>query len=217
MPAEQRLGPSTGPRRRPRTAPARSLRRPPTRHPIPGRSASDSSDGWEGWPPSHPSSRRGGGRTLMAPSDRQRSRERGFSLVEILVVMLILGVLLMIGLPTYLGARGRAQDRAAQSNLRTALVGALTFFSETRTYSGFGVSEAEREIPQVDWRVSGTDPGRGEVTIQIASGDDLVLVTRSNSGTYFCLRQRADSPATDRGAGTAFADVDTPAECTGGW
>jgi type IV pilus assembly protein PilA len=37
-----------------------------------------------------------------------------------MLVVLIIGVLIAIALPTFLGARQRAQDRAAQSGLRTA-------------------------------------------------------------------------------------------------
>ena len=39
----------------------------------------------------------------------------------------------------------------------------------------------------------------------------------SGSGTYFCVAQIRNSPATLRGSGAAFADVDTTAECSGGW
>ncbi len=40
---------------------------------------------------------------------------------------------------------------------------------------------------------------------------------KSQSGTYFCLRQLANSPAFDKGHGNAFATVDDTNECTGGW
>ena len=53
--------------------------------------------------------------------------EEGFTLIELMVVVLIIAILLAIAIPSFLGARSKAQDRAAQSNARNALTAAIGF------------------------------------------------------------------------------------------
>jgi type IV pilus assembly protein PilA len=62
--------------------------------------------------------------------------EQGFTMVELMIVVLIIGILIAIALPTFLGARTRAQTRAAQSDLRNTLVAAKTIFANNDNYTG---------------------------------------------------------------------------------
>ena len=47
-----------------------------------------------------------------------------------MVVLLILAILLAIAIPTFLGVTKSANDRAAQSNLNSALTNAKSYFSK---------------------------------------------------------------------------------------
>lgn len=53
-------------------------------------------------------------RNLMS----HRRRERGFTLVEIMIVVLIIGILLAIAVPSFMNARERSRANACRSNLR---------------------------------------------------------------------------------------------------
>jgi prepilin-type N-terminal cleavage/methylation domain-containing protein len=103
---------------------------------------------------------------------RKAQGEEGFTLMELMVVVLIIAVLLSIAVPSFLAARGRAQHRAAEASLRNALVAEITPTVE----SGL--------------EVDATDPRKGVVLRQGAP--DAVCLTRvSADGQTFAIWESA--------------------------
>ena len=62
--------------------------------------------------------------------------EHGFTVIEFLVVIIIIGILLAIALPSYLGFRDRAANNAAKDNLRAALPSAEAYYADNGEYTG---------------------------------------------------------------------------------
>ena len=69
--------------------------------------------------------------TMLKSVRDRRESEEGFTLIELMVVVLIIAILIAIAIPTFLGARQRANDRAAQSSLRNALTAVAPVFDNT--------------------------------------------------------------------------------------
>ena len=146
---------------------------------------------------------------LQALQRKMRDREDGFTLIELMVVVLIIAILLAIAIPTFLGARQRAQDRAAQSDLRNALTAAKVLYTDTESYS----------LTASD--LMGVEPSLTFVAVASTTADNIGFVgsaanidfvTLSEAGDYFCLAED-EAAGVSSGSAATLAEVDTFAEC----
>jgi type IV pilus assembly protein PilA len=133
---------------------------------------------------------------------RKRDEEEGFTLIELMVVVLIIAILIAIAIPTFLGARQRAQDRAAQSDLRNGLTAEKTVYTDSQAYDATTANMVAVES-SLNWNnTRGNNLNVLTVTTgtAVTTNDVVCLSETSKSGTVFNL---ADVAA-GANAGTFF-------------
>lgn len=123
---------------------------------------------------------------------KSRRDEDGFTLIELMVVVLIIAILIAIAIPTFLGARERAQDSAAKSDLRNALAAAKVHYTDNESYAGFD-----------DAALTAIEPSLTSAGITITAADDSVCMEReSKSGKTFFVRDEVATGTTGPEEGT---------------
>lgn len=130
---------------------------------------------------------------------RPAADEQGFTLIELMVVVLIIAILLAIAVPSFLAARHRAADRAAQSNVRNAHVTQMIVYADGERFTA-----NVGDLQSVDSSLSYTQvladmsPEGKIVYVQMLPDtlhvDDTVLVgAKSKSGDCFWIRTTGGS------------------------
>lgn len=115
--------------------------------------------------------------------------------------------MIAIAIPTFLGARTRAQNRAARASLRNALVAAKSIYTDTQSYAtaeGAGLTAVE---PSLTYKAKGTaSTGQNDVSTDgTTNAGQWAGAALSQSGTCFWIKDNVST-------GTTYG---TGAACTG--
>ncbi len=139
--------------------------------------------------------------------DRRRDGEGGFTLIELMVVVLIIAILLAIAIPTFLGARARAQERAAQSSLRNSLTAAKTVYTDNQNYTEANAAALNSLEPSITHVVAATPSTAAKmVSVSHPDANTWYGAAQSASGKCYSIKETSGGP-------TRFASTADP--CTG--
>jgi type IV pilus assembly protein PilA len=143
---------------------------------------------------------------------RDGDDEQGFTLIELMVVVLIIAILIAIAIPTFLGARQRAQDKAAQSSLRNGLTAAKTIYTDQEDYTAATTTALATSEPSLQF-VAGTADSTQPKMVSVSTPNDhqIVLASLSKSGKCFWMADETQGSS----AGTTFNSTAGP-DCAAG-
>ncbi len=124
---------------------------------------------------------------------RRGSADDGFTTVELMVVLLVMGILLAVAVPTFLGTTAAADDRSAQSNLVTALTEAQSQFQDSgQTYLDAPtlVGDLAQVQPSLSFLAAtptqGSSGSLSDISVSVSNdGEGLVLAAYSVPGNCF--------------------------------
>jgi type IV pilus assembly protein PilA len=124
--------------------------------------------------------------------------ESGFTLVELLVVMLILGLLAAIAIPAFFNQRDKAKDSDAKEAVRTAQTAVETYQTDNNgSYTGATTARLQAIEPTLNdvpvntatgFSVTPSASGKGYVVVAQSTTGNRFTITRADTGqsTYTC-------------------------------
>jgi type IV pilus assembly protein PilA len=152
---------------------------------------------------------------------RDGRNDDGFTLIELMVVVMIIAILVAIAIPSFFGARKRAQDSSAKSSLQVSVTDANAIYSDALSFPSTLATDLAAEEPNISYAATAsTGPKVLSVATGIATGststtdDQVIFAAKSASGKCFYLRHVATPGLGTSGTYIASQATSATVTCT---
>ena len=144
----------------------------------------------------------------MTRSMRRRAGSRtartGFTLIEVLIVTVMVGLLAALVIPTFLGQRQKAEGATAQALLRSGASALESASVDADGYADITVAQLDGMEPTVAWQTAaGATTADSAISVTGLSATGYELATTTASGTvYTYVKDLTSAPTVTRTCGT---------------
>lgn len=124
-------------------------------------------------------------------------RRAGFTFVEMLVTVIMIGLLSAIMIPIFLGSRDKAAGATAESLLRTGAATMEAVAVDAEGYATITPAELSASEPNVAWQTApGAQAPADQVSVSDLGPSGYTLSTTTASGTTYVLTKDLTSAPT---------------------
>ncbi len=141
---------------------------------------------------------------LACRRSAQDEGDRGFTLVEILVVMVIIGILAAIAIPVFLSQRSNGYDAGAKADAHNAMIAEESVYANTQTFVAVGsLTGFSKSAGTTSVSITGSPSGTAGAVAATDTSYQIAAV--SKSGKMFCFDRAQNGRGVYAASGSPLA------------